>query len=78
MAVLIRRDRLVEFLISEEIIIDAPTVTDGIRILKSTSQDKVNSTFQVNELDIKFVQNGSSFINPDKCKIVPTQTKLNV
>jgi len=78
MAVLIRRDRLVEFLISEEIVIDAPTVADGIRILKSTSQDKVNSTFQVNELDVKFVQNGSSFINSDKCKIIPTQIKLNV
>ena len=38
MAVLIKRKKLIEFEETEEIIVDAPTVADAIRILKSTKE----------------------------------------
>ena len=78
MAVLIKRKKLIEFEETEEIIIDAPTVADAIRILKSTREEDIPGVFEIksNTLGSKYVKAG--YIDVDECKIIPSQTKLDI
>lgn len=78
MAVLIKRKKLIEFEETEEIIVDAPTVADAIRILKSTGEDNISTEFEIksNTLGSKYVK--ASYVDVDECKIIPSQTKLDI
>ena len=78
MAVLIKRKKLIEFEETEEIIVDAPTVADAIRILKSTREEDIPGVFEIksNTLGSKCVK--ASYIDVDECKIIPSQTKLDI
>ena len=78
MSVLIKRKKLIEFEETEEIIVDAPTVADAIRILKSTREDDIPGVFEIksNTLGSKYVK--ASYIDVDECKIIPSQTKLDI
>lgn len=78
MAVLIKRKKLIEFEETEEIIVDAPTVADAIRILKSTGEESISTEFEIksNTPENKYVK--ASYIDVDECKIIPSQTKLDI
>ena len=78
MAVLIKRKKLIEFEETEEIIVDAPTVADAIRILKSTREEDIPGVFEIKSytLGSKYVK--ASYIDVDECKIIPSQTKLDI
>ncbi|NTW91466.1 MAG: hypothetical protein HGA35_06030 [Erysipelotrichaceae bacterium] len=78
MAVLIKRKKLIEYEETEEIIVDAPTVADAIRILKSTREEDIPGVFEIksNTLGSEYVK--ASYIDVDECKIIPSQTKLDI
>lgn len=78
MAVLIKRKKLIELEEIEEIIVDAPTVADAVRILKSTREEDIPSVFKVivKPIENRYVK--ASYIDVDECKIIPSQTKLDI
>lgn len=78
MAVLIKRKKLIEFEELEEIIVDAPTVADAVRILKSTGEDKISTEFEVKSKTHGARHIKASYIDVDECKIIPSQTKLDI
>lgn len=78
MAVLIKRKKLIEFEETEEIIVDAPTVADAVRILKSTREEDIPSVFKVRVQPIENRYVKASYIDVDECKIIPSQTKLDI
>ena len=70
MAVLIKRKKLIEFEEAEEIIVDAPTVADAIRILKSTKEEDIKNIFKYKVSKIGEPEVKASFIDIDNCEII--------
>ena len=78
MAVLIKRKKLIELEETEEIIVDAPTVADAVRILKSTKEEDVLKMFEIQSREIGKPCIKASYIDVDECKIIPSQIKLDI
>lgn len=78
MAVLIKRKKLIELEEIEEIIVDAPTVADAVRILKSTGEENVSTEFEIKSKTTGARCVKASYIDVDECKIIPSQTKLDI
>lgn len=70
MPILIRRKRIIQTSELEEITVDAPTITDAIRILKSTKEDEIKNTFGYKSFPIGDPEVKASFIDVDNCEII--------
>lgn len=70
MSILIRRKRIIQTSELEEITVDAPTIADAIRILKSTKEDEVKNTFGYKSSQVGGPEVKASFIDVDNCEII--------
>ena len=70
MAVLIKRKKIVQTSELEEITVDAPTVADAIRILKSTKEEDIENIFKYRVSKIGEPEVKASFIDIDNCEII--------
>ena len=70
MAVLIKRKKIVQTSELEEITVDAPTVADAIRILKSTKEEDIKNIFKYRVSKIGEPEVKASFIDIDNCEII--------
>lgn len=71
MAILIRRRKVTQISELEEIIVDAPTLADAMRILKSTKEEDISTTFRYKSSVIGKPELKSSFIDVDECEKIP-------